>query len=160
MQEPSEQSGIDFNGTYLVESATLALLCAPIVPHWLAGWFLTGVFLFSGICVVTFFFLDRHFQAMKENGDTSANTLIYTATGLYFEFKLVTSTVFLLAVLLAWIGYAGLLWTFDSFFAMFIALHCLFVTCYPLTRIYSMKVELDETNKVVSVGETPDDTSP
>lgn len=121
MTDEPQDFGIDFDASYIERSAFLGLLLAPVIPEFWAQVLWVIVVSFLAVLHLGIFALVRVGRNPLPRPESSQRRL--STSG---------QTILILSLTLAWLGSAGLLWTFESFFILTVVIHSLSVTITAL----------------------------
>lgn len=147
---------LEFFSQSLGMSALIALFLAPIVPGWVAQYFLVAVVAIAAISGILFIWIRKKFLKLDETGlsTSTAQTLISEEASTMF--RVTGSTTLVICVVICWLGFAGMLWTFESFFVLFAAVHIATSVVYTFLELVAIRGEIDDLTDCV-YGAQPDD---
>lgn len=146
--------GLNFDGEAAGDVAVISVILAPMVPGTVAQ--AIGAVVLTGILVVHLgFWILRQIALRKaEKGESSTTIQSLISSDTQFSFELSGQTTLILAIALLWLGYAGMLWVFGSFFVLFATGQSLGSTYRSIEDIVLNKKGLDEEHECVFGSET------
>lgn len=106
------QFGIDFDSTNLEPNLIFSVLLAPVIP---------GTFAQTALCWIVAFLALIHFAILIFGRKSKRG--VFTSGVAKSALMISGQTTLIILLFLAWLGAAGLLWTFDSFFVIFAVIH-------------------------------------
>lgn len=136
-------------------SALLSLVLAPIVPGWIAQYFLIAVVAIAAISGVLFVWVRG--RLLKLAGEEEVTSLVQTliSEDASTMFRVVGSTTLVLLIAVLWLGFAGMLWLFESFFVLFAGIHIATSVVYTFLGLKDIRGEIDDLTNCV-YGAQPD----
>lgn len=145
---------LEFFSQNLGISALLSLFLAPVVPGWIAQWFLVAVVVIAAVAGLLFIWTRTKLLKFAGEEPTSLiQTLISEEASTMFRVVGTTSLIILVAIL--WLGFAKMLWIFESFFVLFAGIHIATSVVYTFLELIAIRGEIDDlTNSVY--GAQPD----
>ncbi len=152
-------------GTYYLEffsrsigiSILLSLFLAPIVPGWVAQYFLVAVVSIAAISGILFIWIRKKFLKLAEEGlsNSTAQTLISEDASTMF--RVTGSTTLVILVVVLWLGFAKMLWIFESFFVLLAAVHIATSVVFTFLELVAIKGEIDDLTNCVYGAQPADD---
>lgn len=149
LEEDEGSYYLEFFSRSIGVSALLALFLAPIVPGTWAQYFLIFVVAVAAISGVVFVWVRGKFLKLAEEGDESSIVQTLISDDASTMFRVTGSTALILLVLVMWLGFAKLLWTFESFFVLFAALHLTASVVYTFLELMEIRGEIDDLRNCV-----------
>lgn len=147
MLEDEEGKYIGFFSKCLGLSAVLALFLAPMIPGRFAQFFLIVAVSTSCAFSIVFFWIRGRASKISvgdESVPSSVKALLSDDALEMFQVLGGTTVVFVVAML--WLGYAKVLWTFESFFVLFAGIHVATALVCTLIEMVAIQGDIDESS--------------
>lgn len=136
-------------------SAFLSLFLAPIIPGWIAGYYLVLAVAIAAISGILFVWVRSKFLKLAMEGDSSSLVQTLISEDASTMFRVTGSTALIILVAILWLGFAKLLWIFQSFFVLFAGIHITTSIVCTFLELIGIRGEIDDlTNRVY--GAQPD----
>lgn len=155
LEEDEGSYYLEFFSRSIGVSALLALFLAPIIPGAWAQYFLILIVFIAAISGVAFVWIRGRFLKLAGVGDESSLVQTLISEEASMMFRVTGSTTLIISVAVLWLGFAKLLWTFESFFMLFAALHIATSVAYTFLELIEIRGEIDDLRNCV-FGTQPD----
>jgi hypothetical protein len=131
-----------------------AFVMAPVIPGYIAQAILIIAAATSGALSVTFFAIRRILLKNQMPGIRSSVVVAVTSEEIFQMFQVLGSTTLIMVAVLAWMGFAKMLWIFESFFVLFAAFHLINMMACIFMELAYTKNEVDEIKAALAKPET------
>lgn len=148
---------LEFFSQSLGMSALIALFLAPMVPGWVAQYFLVAVIVVAAIAGNLFFWIRKRFLSLPEADISSSLAQTIVSEEASAMFRVTGSTTLVICVAICWLGFAGMLWIFESFFVLFAAVHIATSLVYTFLELVAIRGEIDDLTNSVYGAQPVDD---
>lgn len=145
---------LEFFNQNLVLVLISAFVMAPVIPGHIAQWILGLATLISGSFSLVFFALRRSLLKLSTPAERSSSVVALTSDEAFAMFKVICSTTLMMVLVLAWMGFAKMLWVFESFFVLVVAFHILNMMACVLIEMSYIKQEVDEIKAALTLNDT------
>lgn len=135
---------LDFFSHNIVLVLLAAFVMAPVIPGYIAQAILIIAAATSGAVSITFFAIRRILLRDQNPGIRSSVVIAVTSEEIFLMFRVLGSTTLIMVAVLAWMGFAKMLWVFESFFVLFAAFHILNMMACIFSELSYTKNEVDE----------------
>lgn len=144
LEEDEEMYFVEFFSRSLGVSALLSLFLAPMIPEWIAQWILVTVVVIAAVSGLLFVWIRKKFQTLAEQGfsNSTAKTLLSEEASTMF--RVTGSTTLIIMIAIMWLGFAKMLWMFESFFVLFAATHIATSVVFTFLELIAVKGDFDE----------------
>lgn len=136
-------------------SIFLSLFLAPIVPGWVAQYFLVAVVSIAAISGILFIWIRKNFQKLAETGLSNSTAQTLLSEDASTMFRVTGSTTLILLVVILWMGFAKMLWILESFFVLLAAIHIATSVVFTFIELVAIRGEIDDLTDCV-YGAQPD----
>lgn len=157
LEEDQEMYYLEFFSRSLGASALLSLFLAPIVPGWIAQYFLIAVVSIAAVSCMLFVWVRKRLLKLAEESEVNSTVQTLISEDASTMFRVTGSTTLVLSVAILWLGFAKLLWTFESFFVLFAAIHVAFSVGYTFLELIDIRGEIDDLRNCVYGASAVDD---
>lgn len=146
---------LEFFSQNLVVSALLSLFLAPIVPGWIAQYFLVAAVSVAAVTGLLFIWVRTKFLKMAQEGESTSLVQTLISEDASTMFRVVGSTTLIILVAILWLGFAKMLWVFESFFVLFAGIHIATSVVCAFIELIAIRGEIDDLTNCV-YGAQPD----
>lgn len=148
---------LEFFSQSLGISALLSFFLAPMIPGWIAQYLLIAVVSVAAISGTLFIWVRSRFLKLAGQGlsNSTAQTLISEDASTMF--RVTGSTTLVILVVILWLGFAKMLWVFESFFVLFATIHIATSVVYTFLELIEIRGEIDDLTDCVYGTQPPDD---
>lgn len=157
LEEDEGEYYLEFFSQNLGVSALLSLFLAPIIPGWVAQYFLIAVVVIAAVSGTAFIWVRSNFLKLAGEGASTSlvQTLISEDASTMFRVIGTTSLVLIIAIL--WLGFAKMLWVFESFFVLFAGIHIATSLACTFLGLREIRGEIDDLENCVYGTQPADD---
>lgn len=140
---------LEFFSQSIGMSALISLFLAPMIPGWVAQYFLVAVIVIAGVTGNLFIWTRKKFLKLALQGLSDSTSQTLTSEEASVMFRVMASTTLIICVAVLWLGFAGMLWVFESFFVLFAGVHIATSLIYTFLELVAIRGEIDDlTNSV------------
>lgn len=146
---------LEFFSQSLGVSALLSLFLAPVVPGWIAQYFLVAVIVVAAIAGNLFIWTRKRLLKLAETGPSNSTVQTLISEEASTMFRVTASTTLVICIAICWLGFAKMLWVFESFFVLFAGIHIATSVVYTFLELVAIRGEIDDLTNCV-YGAQPD----
>lgn len=149
---------LEFFSQGLGRNAVLSLFLAPIVPEWISQYALAGSVAIAAILCLAYAWAKPRLLNVSARGlgNSTVTTLISEESSTMF--RVVGSTTLILMTVVLWLGFAKLLWVFESFFVLFATIHIASSVISTLMELAYLRGEIDDITNCIHGAQPSNDS--